>query len=132
MASFGLDLPLSKIGITIKKRSEKSLRLANTTDKNLNGASFLVNKLEKTESEYSLLQCGKTLYEGITLRCQDVDSWAKRDMERTRDAKVGMLPTKLARSMLNLAGDFSTVWDPFVGLGTVLTEARALGIQALI
>lgn len=57
---------------------------------------------------------------------QDIVSYTSRDRERpARDAKVGMLPPKLAQTMLNLAGVTSSshIHDPFCGTGVILTEA---------
>lgn len=73
---------------------------------------------------------------GKTLAVQDVDVWSHRDMERPRrNAKQGMLPPKLARMMVNLAGgnmNGKVVLDPFCGSGTVLMEAGLLGADRLI
>ncbi|MCA9375219.1 hypothetical protein KC622_02725, partial [Candidatus Dojkabacteria bacterium] len=66
------------------------------------------------------------LLTGNTVAVQDIDDFTKRDYGRpVADKKMGMLPTKLARIMLNLAEleSGSTVWDPFCGSGTILTEA---------
>lgn len=63
---------------------------------------------------------------GKTSWQQDIASYTQRDRGRpARDARVGMLPPKLAQSMLNLAGvnDKSHVHDPFCGTGVILTEA---------
>ncbi len=65
---------------------------------------------------------------------QDIDAYAKRDQARpARDAKVGMLPPKLAQILINLCGDLpknSVILDPFCGTGVVLQEAVLMGYQA--
>ncbi|HMR01549.1 MAG TPA: hypothetical protein PKA32_04115, partial [Candidatus Gracilibacteria bacterium] len=71
-----------------------------------------------------------------TVALQDFESYSHRDYDRpARDAKLGMLPPKLAQMMINLAGftklsdqpqSASTLYDPFCGMGTVLTEALLL------
>ena len=53
-----------------------------------------------------------------------------------RDMRRGMLPPKLARSLVNLAiGAKSpsdmTILDPFCGTGTVLMEAMLLGTHVV-
>ena len=69
---------------------------------------------------------------GVTHWQQDIQSYTKRDRERpARDARVGMLPPKLAQSMLNLANvtPQSHVHDPFCGTGVILTEALLKGVD---
>jgi len=39
---------------------------------------------------------------------------------------IGMLPPKLAQMMINLSLG-NTIYDPFVGLGTVLIESVHMG-----
>lgn len=71
---------------------------------------------------------------GSTLAVQDIDDFTNRDYGRpVTDKKMGMLPTKLARIMLNLAElkEGSTIWDPFCGSGTILTEALLMGYNIL-
>ena len=49
-----------------------------------------------------------------------------------RDPLVGMLPPKLAQTLINLSGanPNQTILDPFCGTGTVLMEAFAMGINS--
>lgn len=64
----------------------------------------------------------------------DAEDWVKRDRAKPyRDIKRGMLPAKLARVLVNLAfqGTPSTLYDPFCGTGTVLTEAALCGATTL-
>ncbi len=62
---------------------------------------------------------------------QNIDDYVKRDQVRpARDAKVGMLPPKLAQILINLAGpepQGTTLLDPFCGTGVVLQEAALMG-----
>ncbi len=64
---------------------------------------------------------------------QDIDAYAERDQARpARDAKVGMLPPKLAQILINLCGDLpagTRMLDPFCGTGVVLQEAALMGYQ---
>jgi len=54
---------------------------------------------------------------------QDFEEWNKRDYGRPGvDAHIGMLPPKVARMMVNVAGP-GIILDPFCGVGTVLAEA---------
>lgn len=65
----------------------------------------------------------------------DAEDWIKRDRNKPyRDIKRGMLPPKVARIMANMAlrGDSTkSLYDPFCGTGTVLTEAALLGVTSL-
>lgn len=63
----------------------------------------------------------------ITEQIQDIDWYSKRDYDRpARNAKVGMLPPKLAQIMLNTTKE-DMVYDPFCGTGVVLQEALLMG-----
>jgi tRNA G10 N-methylase Trm11 len=53
---------------------------------------------------------------------QNIDEYSKRDYSKDRDMQIGMLPPKLSQMMINLSGG-KTIYDPFVGLGTVLIES---------
>jgi tRNA (guanine10-N2)-dimethyltransferase len=67
---------------------------------------------------------------------QDINAYARRDQNRPkRDARVGMLPPKLAQTIVNLAtGPIdpkygAVVLDPFCGTGVVLQEAALMGFD---
>lgn len=76
-----------------------------------------------------LIKFRKTWYE--VLAVQDIDAYAERDQARpARDAKVGMLPPKLAQILINLCGPLpagARILDPFCGTGVVLQEASLMG-----
>ena len=65
---------------------------------------------------------------------QNIDAYSRRDQGRPkRDAKVGMLPPKLAQILINLCGPLpasSTILDPFCGTGVLLQEALLMGYKA--
>jgi len=65
------------------------------------------------------------------VREQDIAAYAARDQNRPkRDARVGMLPPKLAQIIVNLAAGAEptgTVLDPFCGTGVLLQEAALMG-----
>lgn len=68
---------------------------------------------------------------------QDVNDFTKRDREAPEaHGKRGMLPTKLARTMVNIGLGHSTrpqpvLLDPFCGTGRVLMEGVLLGAEVL-
>ena len=77
---------------------------------------------------------GSKLVIGFTEAVQDPDAWTLRDMGRPwRDAENGMLPPKLARVLVNLAGATTdrTLLDPFCGSGTIPMEAALLGYTSI-
>lgn len=66
------------------------------------------------------------IFIGQTEQVQNADAWSLRDYGRPfRNDKAGMLPPKLARIMVNLAGAKrqDAILDPFCGSGTILMEA---------
>lgn len=83
------------------------------------------------ENKIELIKYKKQFFHVISV--QNIDSYVKRDRERpARDAKVGMLPPKLAQILTNLCGDLpmgSRLLDPFCGTGVVLQEAMLMGYQ---
>jgi tRNA G10 N-methylase Trm11 len=71
---------------------------------------------------------------GKTLAIQDIESFSARDYDKPFvDSKMGVLPVKLARMMVNMAGlvEGQTLWDPFCGSGNVLLEGLDLGYNVL-
>ena len=90
--------------------------------------------------EYNFLEVSGKSYLGITLFCQDIDAYTRRDTEKIRDMDVGMLPPKLAQIMIHLACErenahshkISSLYDPFVGLGTIPIEALNMGLTRVI
>jgi tRNA (guanine10-N2)-dimethyltransferase len=80
---------------------------------------------------------GRQTYVAQTVAIQDIDAYAARDQKRPkRDARVGMLPPKLAQIIINLATGFNlaspgrAILDPFCGTGVILQEALLMGYDA--
>lgn len=73
----------------------------------------------------------------ITGRCkeiQNIEEFSEIEFDKPfTDKKVGVLPAKLARIMVNLTAvkEGDTIWDPFCGSGTTILEALSLGIDAI-
>lgn len=117
-------------------RRGRSVRWVTGEEGSLSPAA--VAKLDLTHDGYDFVIAlmNGTAYVGLTTHVQDADAWSKRDYEKPfRDAKTGMLPPKLARMLVNLAGatNRKTVLDPFCGSGTVLAETALLrGTEGLI
>lgn len=141
LGSIGPKVPLFSMGLRIKKDLKakgKSIRFANKDDRNLVSAVVKKESLAYHEREFFLLDCaGETVF-AVTTAIQDIDAYSSRDMKKERDMEVGMLPPKLAQSMVNLAiGSAENkskigLYDPFCGLGTVLIEGANMGITKLL
>jgi len=106
----------------------RSVRVVPNQEAALSSATSFHNHLF-SETKIELIKRGKEFYRVIQV--QDIDAYVKRDQVRpARDAKVGMLPPKLAQILINLCGDLpegSRLLDPFCGTGVVLQEAALMG-----
>lgn len=142
-AIFGISWYGSKVpnfakqfGIALKhdiKEDISRVRYVVSKDVVLSSVTVKMNKLlPPTGFEFVLMVDKEAVVIGRTIWVQNFADWSERDFGRpARDAKVGMLPPKLARLMINLArADKSKpILDPFCGSGTVLQEAALLGFQ---
>jgi len=132
---------LMAIGLNLKKALRQagySVRLTPNQENELSSAQVLHNHLTGERGiELLLVQNGTDIAVGRTVAVQDITAYARRDQDRPkRDAFVGMLPPKLAQTIINLAtghtkptSDF-TVLDPFCGTGVLLQEALLMGYGA--
>ena len=107
-------------------RHGRSVRVVENKTAILSTATSLHNGLSgKNERKIELIKVDNDWYKVIGV--QDIEAYAKRDQARpARDAKVGMLPPKLAQILINLCGPLQSsarVLDPFCGTGVVLQEA---------
>ncbi|CAN5615147.1 TRM11 family methyltransferase [soil metagenome] len=130
---------LQQTTLRIKKqlvKNGKSIRIVPNKAPTLSTAQVLHNKLTGPMGfELIISKDGEgVVHFGQTIASQDIDAYANRDQARPkRDAKVGMLPPKLAQIIVNMAvnsADLSkptTVLDPFCGTGVVLQEANLMG-----
>lgn len=101
----------------------------------LSTVSFDKNKLSEKGFEIAFCTGKDGIYVGKTLTVQDYESYSFRDYDRPKkDVKSGMIPLKLARIMINLAGQdkTNTLLDPFCGSGTFLQEEIMLGFKNII
>lgn len=103
-----------------------------------NTATILHNSLVQKSGDFTLTHNGTFVTEAI----QPIEDWGERDFGRPgRDSKSGMLPPKLARIMINLAGGDKVtndtvasqiLLDPFCGSGTILMEAILIGYKGIL
>lgn len=95
-----------------------------------NTATIIHNNLDNGKGDLHIYEGNVFLTEAV----QDIEGFSFRDYERPcTDSKSGMLPPKLSRIMINLAGgkNITSLHDPFCGSGTLLMEAMDLGIPKL-
>lgn len=132
---------LNATGLTLKKIVKnppdgegRSVRVVPNSGPELNTAQVIHNQLTgPTGMELLLIRDGDRTALAQTTAVQDIDAYAARDQARPkRDAKVGMLPPKLAQIIVNLTNPASgdTVLDPFCGTGVLLQESLLMGLDA--
>ncbi|HEV2352761.1 MAG TPA: hypothetical protein VGR89_00825, partial [Puia sp.] len=93
----------------------------------VSAAELKFNKVIEHGFELAVVTDGRDLVIGRTVSVQDVDWYSKRDYGRpVRDAKVGMMPPKLAQMLVNTTHS-NLVWDPFCGTGQTIQEALLIG-----
>ena len=127
---------ISQEAMKLKKillRHGRSVRVVPSTEPVLSSATSLHNGLGgRNPRKCEFIKYGDDWYKVIGI--QEVDAYSKRDQARpARDAKVGMLPPKLAQILINLCGRLElgmTVLDAFCGTGVVLQEALIMGYRA--
>ncbi len=113
----------------IKKSSSQNLNIRIVhPDKSmqLNSASVFKNKMIKKGAEFNFLFLDNKVILSKTIAIQDIESYSERDYDRPKkDAKIGIMPPKLAQIMINLAQikKGEVILDPFCGIGTILQEA---------
>ena len=137
VSAYGLQVNLRRLnatGLTLKKvvkADGRSVRVVPNKELELNTAQVLHNQLTgPTGMELLLIRDGNETVLAQTTAVQDIDAYAARDQARpARDARVGMLPPKLAQIIVNLATGSTprdpsfTILDPFCGTGVILQEA---------
>ncbi len=114
-------------------RHSRSVRVIENKDAIISTATSLYNGLSgKNTRKIEFIKHNAHWYHVIGV--QDIDAYSKRDQARpARDARVGMLPPKLAQILINLCGPLpegSRILDPFCGTGVVLQEALLMGYRA--
>ncbi len=139
LSTYGLKVSPNQINASalamkkVVKNSGRSIRIVPNKDTALNTAQVLHNRLHaELGMELLLIKDGERTVLAQTNAVQDIEAYGARDQARPkRDARVGMLPPKLAQIILNLANPAagSGVLDPFCGTGVVLQEALLMGFS---
>ena len=146
---YGMHLSLKqlqKTALTAKKAlrsTGRSVRVVPNKHLALSSAQVFHNHFTDENGAEIIICKGadNQLYIGKTTAVQDIDAYTARDQQRPkRDAKVGMLPPKLAQTIVNLAvGQLAlpddkataiTVLDPFCGTGVIAQETVLMNYAA--
>ena len=150
---YDLTMPVAKLNANtlslkkILKQSGQSVRVIPNTEPSLSSAQTYHNNLtDERGCEIMILRDGDSMVIARATEVQGIDAYRKRDQERPhRDTFVGMLPPKLAQTIVNLASftldtdrdktaskpttTDPVLLDPFCGTGVVLQEASLMGYQ---
>lgn len=139
LSAYGLKVRPQEINATglrlkkVIKAAGRSVRIVPNKSAALNSAQVLHNQLTNPNGwELLAVRNDSKIILAQTYAEQDIEAYAKRDQNRPmRDAKVGMLPPKLAQIIINLTnpGPGQILLDPFCGTGVVLQEALLMGYE---
>ena len=101
----------------------------------LSSVQVTENQILQKGAEIVVISGNQRLFVGKTLSVQNYEDYGRRDFQRpARDEKVGMIPPKVAQTMINMSmplKPLDTILDPFCGSGTILQEAILMGYKAL-
>lgn len=110
-------------------RMGRSVRVITSNEPEISSATAHHNQLGEKAGCFEIFLIDREIY--LSLGTQNITTYTERDQTRpARDAKVGMLPPKLAQILINLCGKLpegARVLDPFCGTGVVLQEAAIMG-----
>jgi tRNA G10 N-methylase Trm11 len=133
VSCYGVNIKTTQLNgsnIALKKvlRAEgRPVRIIPNNDEALSTAQVLHNQLTEIHGFELLIVKGRHgLVFAKTDMIQDINGYTNRDQNRPkRDARVGMLPPKLAQIMINIANPSkeSVIIDPFCGTGVILQES---------
>lgn len=110
-------------------KMRRSVRVITSNEPEISSATAHHNQLGEKAGCFEIFLIDREIY--LSLGTQNITAYTERDQARpARDAKVGMLPPKLAQILINLCGKLpeeARVLDPFCGTGVVLQEAAIMG-----
>ncbi len=142
LSSYGLNVTprrLQATGLGLKKIARsygRSARYIPNVETALGAAQVLHNQLTGPLGwELLFVRNGNQTIIAQSSAVQDIEAYRRRDQERPyRDARIGMLPPKLAQIIINLAvgsnQSYATILDPFCGTGVLLQEALLMHYSA--
>ena len=139
---YGLDMTVPKLNANILslkralRDTGRSVRVVPNNELARASAQTYHNNLTDDRGcEIIIARDGNSMVIARATEVQAIDAYRKRDRDRPkRDTFVGMLPPKLAQTIVNLSvwslpadGNQKTILDPFCGTGVVLQEASLMG-----
>jgi hypothetical protein len=152
---------VQQLGLKLKRAihaTGRSVRVAPNHEISLSSAQVIHGHLCGPNGwELLLINAGEQTVIAQTIKVQDIEAYTRRDRNRpARDAKVGMLPPKLAQIIINLSSGLlpaeamlsvcdippdqplpklhfnqALLLDPFCGSGVILQEAAIMGYDCL-
>jgi tRNA G10 N-methylase Trm11 len=130
---------VKKLGLEIKKSLKEqgySVRYVENKEPALSSVTVEKNGLTQRGREFLIRPDNSGMFSmASTCAVQPFEQLSNRDYGRPgRDDASGMLPPKLAITMINLAQAQTKglILDPFCGSGTIITEAMLLGYKNLV
>jgi tRNA G10 N-methylase Trm11 len=102
---------------------------------NVKNTASVFNEVKKSDTTtgFGIFRLDRNYYICKFEFVQNLDSYTLRDFHKPfRDAKLGMLPPKLAQTMIGLLPKktIHTIYDPFCGTGTVCFESVLAGYNS--
>ena len=125
---------LPELKNALRDQHDRNARIVNAPGKNLDSGKIFGEKLLKKGFEFLVWKRKDTFLLAKTSANQNLRNYVLRDREKDfRDARMGMLPPKVAQILLNIAnpGWDDVVIDPFCGSGTVNIEAAITGFRTI-
>ena len=152
---------VQRMGLQLKqaiRRTGRSVRVMPNNESDLSSAQVIHGQLTRPNGwEILIIKNNQQTVIAQTVKVQDIKAYARRDQSRpARDAKVGMLPPKLAQIIINLASGLLPeearqsvcdipsyqqipkphfedilLLDPFCGSGVILQEAAMMGYDCI-
>lgn len=140
LSVYGIDVSpkmLERTALNIKKAVKSTgrpVRIVPNKTREISTPQIIHNDLTGPNGwELVLYRDGRKTILAQTVFIQDIEGYTARDQKRPmRDTRVGMLPPKLAQTIINLAHpEASTIdtviLDPFCGTGVLMQEALLMG-----
>ncbi len=137
-AETGRPYPAFRISKELKPlltKQGRSVRMVtpNAPRFHLDAPQIIHNKLVEKGVDLVCIWTGGAWRVGVTRTVQDISDYTKRDFGIPKpNAFSGMLPPKLAQTMINLvvgSRDDVAIYDPFCGNGRLLLEGALLNLQ---
>ena len=118
---------------TALKKYHRAVRIVPSQTAIVSSATAFHNLLGRRTNRIEFIKYKDIV--AVSVGSQNIDAYSARDQARpARDAKVGMLPPKLAQIIINLATENKSkgvLLDPFCGTGVILQEAMLMGYHCL-